>query len=69
MDRKMDGVFFRVNRSGEWRDVCFSDLTEEQMDLVMEDRSIDWLKDLCKILAKELHDIGDYFDIVSEVEE
>lgn len=65
----MDGVFFRVNRSGKWCDVCFSDLTEEQMDLVMEDRSIDWLKDLCKILANELHTIGDYFSIVPEVEE
>jgi len=48
MDRNLDGVYFRIMRNGKWDSVCFSDLTEEQMDLVMDDQPIDWLKSLCK---------------------
>lgn len=39
MDRKLDGVFFRVNRNGKWQNVCFSDLTDEEMDEVLEAKS------------------------------
>lgn len=60
MRRKLDGVFFRIGREN----ICFSDLTEEQQDEVMKERSQEWLKSLCKILANCLKAIGDQFDIV-----
>lgn len=63
MDRKLDGVFFRVNRNGRWQSVCFSDLTEDEMDEVLEAKNREWLKSLCKILGKTIKCIGDKFDI------
>lgn len=63
MDRKLDGVFFRVNRNGKWQNVCFSDLTDEEMDEVLEAKSREWLKSLCKILGTVVRRIGDKFDI------
>lgn len=62
MKRNLDGVYFRV----ETENICFSDLTEEQQDEVMKDRDTEWLKSLCKILAKTLKDIGDELDMVCE---
>lgn len=62
MRRNLDGVYFRVGTEN----ICFSDLTEEQQDEVMKDRDAEWLKSLCKILAKTLKDIGDELDMVCE---
>ena len=61
MRRELDGVYFRIGREN----ICFSDLSEEQQDEVMKERSEEWLKSLCKILAGCLKAIGDQFDIVS----
>ena len=64
MDRDLDGVFFRVERDGKHESVCFSDLTEEQMRAVIEDRPAGWLREMCVILGKTIRDIGDQFDLV-----
>lgn len=66
MRRNLDGVYFRVKENDKWEDVCFSDLTEEKQDEIMNDKSIEWCKRLCKILAKTIKDIGDTFDLVVE---
>ena len=63
MDRNLDGVYFRVNRDGKWKSICFSDLTSEEMDQVLEDRNKEWLCGLCKILGGTIKDIGEQFDI------
>lgn len=55
---KLDGVFFRVKRGQKFEDICFSDLTESEQDEVMKDRDEEWLKSMCKILAKSLRNIG-----------
>ena len=68
MDRKLDGVFFRVNRNGKWQNVCFSDLTDEEMDEVLESKNREWLKSLCKILGRTIKQIGDELDIVNGLE-
>lgn len=64
--RNLDGVYFRIQRDGLWQNICFSDLTEEEMDSVMENRAEEWLRSLCKILGKTIWDIGDQLDIVME---
>ena len=46
MDRNLDGIYFRVQRDGKWGNACFSDLTQEEMERVMENRDVDWLN-LC----------------------
>ena len=61
--RNLDGVYFRIQRGNNYENICFSDLTEEEQDKVMENRSEQWLKSLCKILGKNLHSLGDYVDV------
>ena len=63
--RSLDGCYFKIND----KNLCFSDLTEEQQDSVMEARSEDWLKSLCKVLAKTIRRIGDQFDIIGSSED
>ncbi len=64
--RNLDGVYFRIKRDGLWQNICFSDLTEEEMEEVMKDRSGEWLRSLCKILGKTIRNIGDQLDIAME---
>lgn len=64
--RSLDGVYFRVERNGKWCNVCFSDLTESERCDVMTNRSDEWLKSMCNILADCLRDIGNEFDIIAE---
>ena len=66
MNRNLDGIYFRVQRAGKWDNVCFSDMTQEEMEQVMENRDIDWLKSMCIQLGKTIRNIGDQLDIVCE---
>lgn len=50
--RELDGCYFRVERDGDWVDVCFTDLSKPEQIKVMEGRSDTWLKSLCTYLAK-----------------
>lgn len=65
MNRNLDGVFFRIKRNGVFENVCFSDLTDEEMDSMLSGRNVKWLQSLCKILGKTIKKIGDQFDIVT----
>ena len=42
--RDLDGVYFRVERNGEWLNLCFSDLTKRERDIVTNGRSAEWLR-------------------------
>lgn len=66
MNRNLDGVYFRINRDDSWQSICFSDLTEEEMDNVLKDKSEEWLRRMCKILGETIKDIGEQLDIVME---
>ena len=66
MDRNLDGIYFRVQRDGKWGNACFSDLSQEEMERVMENRDVDWLKSMCIQLGKTIRRIGDELDIVCE---
>ena len=62
MRRNLDGVYFRFG----CENICFSDLSEEQQEEVMNNRSEEWLKSLCKRLAEVIKEMGDQFDIYKE---
>lgn len=64
MNRDLDGMYFRVKRGKRWESVCFSDLSDEEMDKVLEGHSVQWLKNTCKILGKTIRRIGDELEIV-----
>lgn len=69
MNRNLDGVYFRVRRNEKWENICFSDLTGDEMKEVMSGRSKEWLKSLCVILGHTIKRMGDQFDIAREGEE
>lgn len=66
MDRNLDGVYFRVQRDGKWKSVCFSDLTSDERDAVLKDRPAEWLRSLCCVLAGTIKNIGDSFDLLGK---
>lgn len=62
--RELDGVYFRMERNGKYQNICFSDMTEEEMDRILEKQDTIWLRNMCKILGKTLRDMGDQLNIV-----
>jgi hypothetical protein len=64
MNRELDGMYFRIKRCGRTQSICFSDMTEEEQDYVMNDKPDRYLKRMCKVLASKLREIGDTFDIL-----
>lgn len=60
MRRNLDGIYFRIGAEN----ICFSDLTEDQMYQVMNNKSDAWLKSLAVKLALTIKDIGEALDII-----
>jgi hypothetical protein len=66
MDRKLDGMFFRVKREGKWDNVCISDMTDEEIEEhVFKNRDPAFLKQVIQNLAHRLKDIGDQLDLIA----
>ena len=66
MNRNLDGYYFRIKRDGKWDNVCWSDMTDEERDEKMNNRSEEWLKWLCKGLGNVIYKIGEDLDITCE---
>lgn len=64
VNRNLDTVYFRVYRDGKWQNLSFSDLTDEEMDEVLEDKGLSSVKSLAKILGKTLRQFGDELEII-----
>lgn len=64
MNRNLDGSYFRVKRNGKWRNICFSDLSTEERLEVLKDKDVEFMRRLCLIIADDLKQLGDEFDIV-----
>ena len=64
--RNLSEIYFRVKNkeTGEYDNIVFEDLIEEQQDEMLDDRSEEWLKSLAKQLANTINNIGEQFDIV-----
>lgn len=64
--RNLDGVYFRIQRDGKWDSICFTDLTEAEMDEVLKNKDKVWVVGLAKILAKTIQNIGYQFNLVGK---
>lgn len=64
--RNLDGVYFRIQRDGKWDSICFTDLTDDEMDEVLKGRGKEWILGLVKILAKTIQNIGYQLDLVGK---
>ena len=63
LERNLDPVYFRVERDGRWRSLCFTDLTEEEREAVMDGKDARWLRRMAGVLAGSLRDLGDSLDV------
>lgn len=55
--RNLDGIYFRIYRDNKWQNICFTDLTENETEAVIKDRSEEWLNSLYEELVKVLLEI------------
>lgn len=61
--RDLDGAYFRVERNGRWESLCFTDLTREEQEKVLEARTAEWLRGMVLHLAFVVRQIGDACDL------
>lgn len=50
-ERGLDGMYFRVERDGKWRDLCFTDIIHEEREKVLESFDKDALIRTCLLFA------------------
>ena len=62
MNRELDGCYFRIVRDGIGQSVCFTDLTKEEREKLLEDKDTQFLKNLCCYLAERILELGDIID-------
>lgn len=63
--RKLDGVFYRVERNGRWQSIAFTALTRNEQEKFLQTLDTEGLKRMCYILSDTIRYIGDQFDIVA----
>ena len=66
--RELSGIYFRSKNeeTGRYENVVFEDLETEKQDEILNSKSPEWVKNLAKMLADTLNDIGSHFDITRE---
>jgi hypothetical protein len=62
-ERGLDSMYFRVERDGKWRDLCFTDLTSEEQKNVLESFDKEALIRTCLILADTVRAVGDLYNL------
>ena len=65
MKRELCGIYFRVKRNGHYENVCFTDMTEQEITDVIKDQSADWWKSVAMRLKDVINEIAEAFDIVN----
>ena len=64
LERHLDGIYCRVERSGKSVPRSFSDLTDDEQAEYLSRLDNEALRRLCKLLAANLRAVGDQFDII-----
>ena len=62
----LDGCFFRVRRREKYEDLCFTDLTRDEQEELLKDKSPEFIVELTLHLAATLRQIGDEFDLIDK---
>lgn len=66
IQRHLDCTRFKMKRNDKWYDLCFTDLTIDERNEVMNRSGEELLRDMCHIMAVYLRALGDEFDVVRE---
>nr|DAK07329.1 MAG TPA: hypothetical protein [Bacteriophage sp.] len=63
-NRNLDGCYFRIRRGEKYENLCFSDLTRNEQEELLKDKSPEYIQELAIRLAETLRQIGDQFDLI-----
>jgi hypothetical protein len=63
MERRLDRMFYRVVREGKALNMCFSDLTKEEMKEIVSKEPKEVLERMCILLGETLKEIGNELNI------
>lgn len=66
VNRNLDGCYFRVRRGEKYEDLCFTDLTRDEQETVLKDRSPEFIVGLACHLAEVLRKIGEELNLWGE---
>ncbi len=66
MNRNLSGIYFRVERDGDWQNICFEDMTEKEQDKTLKGKNPEFIYNLAKSLGKTIKGLGDAFEISNE---
>ena len=65
-NRNLDGCYFRIRRGEKYENLCFSDLTRNEQEELLKDKSPEFIVGLTLHLAKIIRQIGDEFDLIGK---
>jgi len=66
MNRKLSGIFLYEKIDGKIVPVCFEDCSKEKQEEFMNSLDLEGLKNLARMLAETVKELGDMFDLVRE---
>lgn len=61
--RNLDGIYVMINRDNESQPVCLSDMTRDELEEFLPEKSPEWLMGAVIHLAQTLYAVGDKFGI------
>ena len=62
-NRNLDGIYFRVKRGDKYENICWTDLTRDERDLLSQNRTLEWWQTLAEHLTNVIQNMGNDFDI------
>lgn len=66
LKRNLDGFYFRVRRGEKYEDLCFTDLSRDEQEELLKDKSPEFIVGLACHLAEALRKIGEEFNLWGE---
>ncbi len=67
--RNLDGMFFRTKRGKKWENICFTDLTKEEQERVLEEKNVEWCRIMAMELARVIREMGDSLNLEAEYDD
>lgn len=65
MNRELCGIYFRVKRDGHYENICFTDMTVDEINEFIGDKPATWWKSVAMRLKDVINEIAEAFDIVN----
>ena len=66
IQRKLSGIYFRVQRDGKFDSIDFTNLTDEEREVIINEMSPAAMRGMIYRLAEVIQRIGDRLDLVLE---